>query len=149
MPENFTDDARLDAVKCPEVAHDDLDGEERSSPDWRDAWVGLVLGIGQVPVERSAAASKCRVFALHRANVIFAHRGFQACGVDARALRQFGQRVPLDQVAIAQELADGHRRGLDEADAVLGEGRLVAHEPHRRFLLTGAGANQRGPHIVI
>ena len=64
-------------------------------------------------------------------------------------LRQFGQRVPLDQVAIAQELADGHRRGLDEADAVLGEGRLVAHEPHRRFLLTGAGANQRGPHIVI
>src|SRR5262249_13900331 len=81
--QHFARDARADAIERAEIAHDDLDGIERTLRDRRYARIRLHVGIGEIAIERRRAARELEIPAVHGARVVFADRRLETGRVDA------------------------------------------------------------------
>jgi hypothetical protein len=72
-----------------------------------------------------------------------------AVALDARRLGQLRQGIAFQQIAGAGVDLNRNRRRLGVAEPVLAEGRVIADQPRRRFVLALAGADHGRADVVI
>ncbi|MCY1430455.1 hypothetical protein D9M71_464040 [compost metagenome] len=147
--QHFTGHTGAQPVESAQIAHDDFHGKVRSLANRRYARVGLLLRVGQVAIEAGAAAAELTVFTVDSAKVVLAHSLLQPLRIDTGLAGQLRQGLALEQVTVAQQWPQRHRRRLGKAQPVFGQCAAVAHQPHGGFCLVGTRLDQRCAYVVV